>query len=97
MHTGYVPVTVAGYKQMQDDGFFAKNPGTEVPIQSLNRGHVTPNSKGFRLGRMPEIRNIIQEEMEKALQGGQTAQTALDAAVSRGNVVLRQFQRSLGN
>eukprot|EP01035_Chromulina_nebulosa_P010835 gene10835-14526_t len=36
-----------------------------------------------RLGRMPEIRNIIYEEVEKALQGQQTAQAALDSAVTR--------------
>ncbi len=43
---------------------------------------------------MPEIRTIIYEEMEKALQGQQTAQQALDNAVKRGNVVLRNFERA---
>jgi sn-glycerol 3-phosphate transport system substrate-binding protein len=48
----------------------------------------------LRLGNMPEIRNIIQEEIEKAFQGQQTAQQALDSAVQRGNVVLRNFERA---
>jgi len=43
---------------------------------------------------MVELRNIIQEEMEKALQGQQTAQAALDTAVTRGNRVLREFEKS---
>jgi sn-glycerol 3-phosphate transport system substrate-binding protein len=43
---------------------------------------------------MPEIRNIIQEELEKAFQGQQTAQQALDSAVQRGNTVLRNFERA---
>ncbi len=94
-NTGYVPVTLDGYNALRAQEFFARNPAAEVPIQELNRGQMTPNSKGFRLGRMPEIRNIIQEEIEKALQGGQSAQAALDAAVERGDKVLRQFQRSL--
>ena len=56
---------------------------------------MTNNSRGLRLGRLPEIRNIIQEELEKALQGGQTAQQAMDAAPStRGNSVLRAFEES---
>ena len=54
---------------------------------------MTDNSKGFRLGRMVELRNIIQEEMEKSLQGNQTPKQALDLAVSRGNRVLRDFER----
>ena len=58
------------------------------------RGHVTANSKGFRLGRMPEIRNIEYEEVEKALQGQQSAQAALDNVVARGNRVLREFERA---
>jgi sn-glycerol 3-phosphate transport system substrate-binding protein len=44
---------------------------------------------------LPEIRNIIQEELEKALAGEQGAQAAMDSAVTRGNRVLREFQRSV--
>jgi sn-glycerol 3-phosphate transport system substrate-binding protein len=65
-----------------------------VPIVQLTRTPPTENSRGLRLGNLPEIRNIIQEEVEKALQGQQTAQQALDSAVQRGNVVLRNFERA---
>jgi sn-glycerol 3-phosphate transport system substrate-binding protein len=92
--TGYVPVTYAGYELSKSEGFYEKNPGADVPIKQLARGHVTANSRGFRLGRMPEIRNIIYEETERALQGQQTAQAALDSVVVRGNKVLRDFERA---
>jgi sn-glycerol 3-phosphate transport system substrate-binding protein len=39
----------------------------------MTRTPTTENSKGLRLGNMPEIRNIIQEELEKAFQGQQSA------------------------
>jgi sn-glycerol 3-phosphate transport system substrate-binding protein len=64
-------------------------------VKQLTRGTVTNNSKGLRLGRLVEIRNIIYEEMEKALQGGQNAQQAMDSVVVRGNKVLREFQKSV--
>ena len=92
--TGYVPVTLAGYEQTKSEGFYAKNPGADIPIQQLARGKLTANSKGFRLGRMPEIRNIVYEEVEKAFQGQQTAQGALDSVVTRGNRVLRDFEKA---
>ena len=92
--SGYVPVTTAGYELSKQQGFYQKAPGTDIPIIQLARGKLTPNSKGFRLGRMVELRNIIQEEMEKALQGQQTAQAALDSAVVRGNKVLREFEKA---
>ena len=95
--TGYIPITHAGFEVVQKQGWLEKNPGTDIPIRQLTRGHVTDNSRGFHLGRMPEIRTIIEEECEKGLAGQQDAKTALDMAVARGNQVLRQFQRSVSS
>ena len=92
--TGYVPVTYAGFEESKKQGYYEKNPAADIPVLQLTRGQVTPNSRGFRLGRMPEIRNIQYEEVEKALQGQQTAQAALDNAVTRGDKVLREFERA---
>ena len=92
--TGYVPVTFGGYELSKQQGYYTKNVGADIPVEQLARGTMTSNTKGLRLGRLSEIRNIIQEELEKALQGGQTAQQALDTAVTRGNKVLREFAKS---
>ena len=92
--TGYVPVTPAGNDLSASQGYYTANPGTELPIQQLLRGKVTDNSRGLRLGRLPEIRNIMYEEIETALQGKQGAQQTLDNSVTRGNVVLRQFEKT---
>jgi sn-glycerol 3-phosphate transport system substrate-binding protein len=92
--TGYVPLTTAAYEKSRAEGFYQRNPGADAAIIQLNRAQPTPNSQGFRLGGMVEIRNIIQEELEKALQGQQTAQAALEAANRRANVVLRNFERA---
>jgi sn-glycerol 3-phosphate transport system substrate-binding protein len=94
-HTGYVPVTLAGFDLSEKQGFYDRNLGADLPVLQLMRGKVTANSKGLRLGRLVEIRNIIYEEMEKAFQGGQTAQQAMDSAVARGNKVLREFEKSV--
>ena len=91
--TGYVPVTRAGYEQVGKDGYYDKNPGADVAIRQLLRTEPTANSRGFRLGRMAELRNIQYEEVERALQGQQDAKAALDNAVARGNRVLRDFER----
>jgi sn-glycerol 3-phosphate transport system substrate-binding protein len=96
-HTGYVPVTLAGYQLAKSQGYYQLpgNQGADLPIEELTRGHVTDNSRGLRLGRLPEIRTIMQEELEKALQGQQTAQQAMDVSVERGNRVLREFEKSV--
>lgn len=92
--TGFLPITFAGYERVKASGYYQQNPGTDVPYLQLTRTPPTENSRGLRLGNMPEIRNIIQEEVEKAFQGQQSAQQALDSAVQRGNQVLRSFERA---
>ena len=94
-HTGYVAVTLAGFDLSKQQGFYAKNPGADLPVLQLERGTVSKYSKGLRLGRLAEIRNIIYEEVEKGFQGNQTAQQAMDNAVERGDKVLREFQKSV--
>ncbi len=94
--TGFLPVRVAAFEAVRTSGFYQQNPGTDVPIRQMLRGPgtTTENTRGIRLGGFPEIRVIMQEEMERAFQGQQTAQQALDNAVTRGNVVLRNFERA---
>ncbi|MBW8268765.1 sn-glycerol-3-phosphate ABC transporter substrate-binding protein UgpB [Caldovatus aquaticus] len=93
--TGFLPVTRTAYEQVRASGYYERNPGADIPIRQLLRGggQTTENSRGIRLGGFVEIRNIIQEEMEKAFQGQQDAQQAMDNAVARGNQVLRAFER----
>ncbi len=94
MDTGYVPITLAGFALASGQGYYIKNPGADVPFRQLTLTEPTENSRGLRLGNMPEIRVVIQEEMEKAFQGQQTAKQALDSAVQRGNTILRNFERT---
>lgn len=93
MATGYVPVRRAGYEVMRRQGYFTANPGADVGIEQLLRGTSTENSRGIRLGGFLEIRTIVQEEMEKAFQAQQSAAQAMEAAQTRGNAVLRNFER----
>jgi sn-glycerol 3-phosphate transport system substrate-binding protein len=94
--TGFLPVTRTAFEQVRATGFYTQNPGADIPIQQLLRGggQMTGNTRGIRLGGFVEIRVAMQEEMERALQGQQTAQQAMDNSVQRGNVVLRNFERA---
>jgi sn-glycerol 3-phosphate transport system substrate-binding protein len=61
----------------------------------LTNKEPTENSSGLRLGNMVQLRDIWAEEIEGALAGKKTAKEALDAAVQRGNAMLRQFERTV--
>ena len=93
--TGYVPVTRSAYEATKATGYYTQNPGADVPIEQMLRGgDPSANTRGIRLGGFIEIRNIIQEEMEKTFQGQQTPEQALQNANTRGNQVLRNFERT---
>jgi sn-glycerol 3-phosphate transport system substrate-binding protein len=92
--TGFLPATNSAFRAMQTEGFFAKNPGRDVPILSLIEGAKGDNTNGYRFGRWVEIRDVFHEEMEKALQGNQSAADVLRNTERRGNVLLRAFERS---
>ena len=92
--TGYVPLTLAAYEASRAEGFYTQNPGADAAIIQLSRAEPTPNSQGFRLGGFVEIRNIIQEELERGFQGQQNAETLLGNANRRADVVLRNFERA---
>jgi sn-glycerol 3-phosphate transport system substrate-binding protein len=95
--TGFLPATKATFEAMQASGFFAANPGRDVPVLQLMRGTPTENSSGYRFGRWTEIRDFFHEEVEKALQGSVTPEAAVRAAVERGNAALRAFERTASN
>src|SRR6266567_804535 len=92
--TGYLPITRAAYELTKKQGFYEKNPGTEVSILQMTGRAPTENSKGLRLGNFVQIRDVIDEELEAVWAGKAPAKDALDTAVRRGNDLLRQFERA---
>ncbi|HEY9280071.1 MAG TPA: sn-glycerol-3-phosphate ABC transporter substrate-binding protein UgpB, partial [Eoetvoesiella sp.] len=92
--TGYVPVTKAGYKLTQESGFYDKNPGSDIAVKQLD-ATTTENSRGIRLGYLPQIREIEDGEMEQIFAGKTTPEAGLETMVKRGNELLERFEKSV--
>jgi sn-glycerol 3-phosphate transport system substrate-binding protein len=97
LHTdsGYLPITKASYDKVKASGFYKDKPFLETPLLQLNNKEPTANSRGLRFGSFVQIRDIWSEEIESALNGQKAPKAALDAAVERGNAMLRQFERTV--
>jgi sn-glycerol 3-phosphate transport system substrate-binding protein len=93
--SGYLPITLAAYEATQQSGFYEQNPGREQPVLQMVGKAPTENSRGVRLINLPQVRDIINEELEAMLAGQATAQQALDNAVARGNEAIRQAAADL--
>jgi sn-glycerol 3-phosphate transport system substrate-binding protein len=93
-NTGYLPITRAAFDLTRAQGFYDRNPGTAISIEQMTQKPPTENSRGLRLGSFVLIRDAIDDELEQAFSGKKSAQAAMDAAVERGNRLLRQFERA---
>jgi sn-glycerol 3-phosphate transport system substrate-binding protein len=93
-NTGYLPVTRAAFDLSRAQGFYDRNPGAAISIEQMTLKAPTENSRGVRLGSFVLVRGVIEDELEQAFSGKKSAQEALDAAVERGNRLLRQFERA---
>jgi sn-glycerol 3-phosphate transport system substrate-binding protein len=89
--TGYVPITRAAVKRMEDESFYKQNPKQWPGTRQLLEGQVTPSSQGIRLGNYVQVRNAIEIELANIFSGGKSVKEGLDAAVLRGNAILREF------
>jgi sn-glycerol 3-phosphate transport system substrate-binding protein len=92
--TGYLPVTTAAYELTQKQGFYEKNPGADTAIKQMLNKPPLPFTKGLRLGNMPQIRTIVDEELEQVWAQKKTPKDALDSAASRGDDLLRRFEKA---
>ncbi len=89
--SGYLPITQAAYDLGKKQGYYEKNPGTDVGIQEITLNQPTANSKGLRFGNYVQIRKVIDEEFQALLGGKKSAKEALDAVVERGDKLIAEF------
>ena len=91
--TGYLPITMAAYELTKKSGFYEKNPGTNVAVEQMIV-KTTNNSRGVRAGNFPQIRDVMDEELEAVWAGKKTAKQGLDDAVKRGNEIIERFNKA---
>lgn len=91
--TGYVPATNTAYALAKQQGWYQQRPTQELAVTQLTRGTPTTNSLGFRFGNFTQTLFAQREETERAFAGQKTPQQAMDDAVSRGNDILRRYEK----
>ncbi|WP_293762995.1 sn-glycerol-3-phosphate ABC transporter substrate-binding protein UgpB [uncultured Aquitalea sp.] len=92
--TGYLPVVSAAYELTRQQGFYDKFPGADIATRQMMNKPPKPYTRGLRLGYMPQIRTVVDEELESVWNGQKAPKAALDSAVARGNELLRRFEKT---
>ena len=93
--SGYLPITKAAYQKTKEFRVLQGQPAPRDPAARTNQQGADRKLSRLRLGNMVQLRDVWAEEIEAALVGKKSAKDALDAAVTRGNTMLRQFERTV--
>ncbi|MFH4415625.1 MAG: sn-glycerol-3-phosphate ABC transporter substrate-binding protein UgpB [Neisseriaceae bacterium] len=91
--TGYVPVTKEGYELTRKAGYYKLHPEAEVAIKQLNSG-LSSVKRGIRLGNLPAIRDIDDQELERGFSHQIPLEEVLKNIETLSNKKLQEFQKN---
>lgn len=91
-----MPITKAAVNILEDENFYTRNPEQWTSVSQLLNAKPTLTSRGLRLGNYTQVRQAIEMELENIFAGKKSVREGLDAAVLRGNAILRQFGVTYG-
>jgi sn-glycerol 3-phosphate transport system substrate-binding protein len=89
--TGYVPITKSAVESLEADGYYKRDPEEWTAVSQLLNASTATAVRGPRLGNYVQVRAVVELQLARIFSGKVTVQQGLDAAVTRGNAILRQF------
>ncbi len=90
-NTGYFPVTKGAVEREMNSQFFTNSPNHLTAFLQLLLSKKAPSTQGALIGTFPEVRQLVEEAIEKTLQGNVSPQEALDNAAENINKSLKQY------
>ena len=93
--SGYLPITKAAYEKTKASGYYEKSPIWRLPCSSSPTRSRPRTRGGCGSATWCSCATCGPRRSKSALAGKKTAKQALDDAVSRGNQMLRQFERTV--
>ncbi|MEM7630677.1 MAG: extracellular solute-binding protein [Pseudomonadota bacterium] len=93
--TGYVPITEAAYEMAKADGYYDETPQAEVGISQLTLP-AGDNTRGYRMGFYVQIRDVMNREYGRILNGEASVDEAFDIIEREANQLLDRFAKTAG-
>ncbi len=91
--TGYVPVTPAAYELAKSQGYYDEVPSAEIgTLQLMKPG--SENTRGYRMGFYVQIRDVMNREYSRILNGETSVEDAFNAIEAEANELLSRFART---
>jgi len=94
--TGYYPVTTDVYETEEYKQHLEEYPEVQVSLDQLALSKVTPVNQGAYIGVYPDIRVIIEDAIERILDGSESVEDALDRANDEVTDALERYKKTEG-
>ncbi len=88
--TGYFPVRISSINKLDQAGWFRDNPNYAVAFNQLLSTKSSTATAGALMGPYPQIRTIIEEAIQKVLNGA-SVDSAMNQAEQLANQALQQY------
>jgi sn-glycerol 3-phosphate transport system substrate-binding protein len=90
--TGYYPVRNSSVEQLETEGWFEENPNYGVAFEQLLNTVPNTATAGALLGTFQETRTIIEEAIQRVLQG-ESVEASLEQAKRLADAQLQDYNR----
>ncbi len=88
--TGYFPVRTSSVDQLRQEGWFDSHPRFDVAFQQMLNTKTEPATAGALIGPYPDLRTIIEEGVQKVLNGADP-QAAMTEAKKLADSALQEY------
>ena len=88
--TGYFPVRISSINKLDQQGWFRDNPNYAVAFNQLLSTKASTATAGALIGPFPQVRTIIEEAIQKVLNGA-SVDSAMNQAEQLANQALQQY------
>ncbi len=89
--TGYFPVRKDAVETLMNEGYYAKHPNMLTALLQLLLSVQNYNTNGAVIGAFPEVRQIIEDAVEKMLNGEMSPEDALAWAQKEATKAIQEY------
>lgn len=95
--TGYFPIrSDAGDEQILKDAY-KETPQLKTPVELLESTNPVPETGGAAIGVIPEMRQIIEDQIERLYDGSSDPQEAVKDAADETTKAIEKYNKITGN
>jgi sn-glycerol 3-phosphate transport system substrate-binding protein len=94
--TGYFPIRRDVIAELRNEGFYKKYPAAWTAIEQMENSADIPATSGALMGPFAEVRETINNAVEKVLAGMLDTETAMKRAKEEVDSSLQRYNRAIG-